>query len=432
MKNWWKLIFSMIFFTHSWFAASQQMNKISVIVNNNIILRSDIDTLLQSVKLSLKQSHQQISNENQLRNQVIESLIMHDIQLQMAQQIGITISERDLDNAIANIAYKNHITIDQLRKRLVAEGINYQTYRTQIRNAIQTSEVRNNEVKRRIKILPQEVESLAKQISDKTDEDIELNISHILISLPENTSEQKKDKAKKQAEKIVTEIKVNNKSFATLALAYSSDPTAREGGKIGWGKLVDFPSLFSEQLKTANKGDIIGPICSGVGFHILKVNDIRNSNKKMLITEMHIRHILLKSSVIMTDKQAQEKLQSIRQEIKSGKTDFSVIAREISEDSRSAQQGGDLGWIANDYRHEYDFLDALGRLKKDDISQPIHSSLGWHLIQLIDRRIVDRTDKILKEQAYQMLIKRKFLEELQPWLQELRATTYVKILDNAN
>ncbi|WP_339057917.1 peptidylprolyl isomerase SurA [Candidatus Regiella endosymbiont of Tuberolachnus salignus] len=431
MKNWGMLILSMVIFTHAGFAASQKIDNTAATVNGSVILQSDIDTLLQSVKLSAKHANQPIPDEKQLRHQIIESLIMNDIQLQMAQKMGMTISESHLDNAIANIAAQNHMTIDQLRSRLAAEGINYQTYRTQIRNEMQISEVRNNEVRRRIKILPQEVESLAQQLAAQTGEDTELNISHILISLPENASVQQKDQAEKKAEKIVAEIK-SDKSFAKLAIAHSSDSQALKGGQMGWSKLAELPRLFAEQLKTANKGDIIGSIRSGVGFHILKVNDIRKADKKISITEMRVRHILLKPSVMMTDEQAQAKLQSVRQEIKSGKTDFAAVAREISEDPGSAQQGGDLGWISPDDRYDPTFLNELASLKKGAISPPVRSSLGWHLIQLIDSRTVDRTDEMLKEQAYRMLIKRKFSEELQPWMQEMRAAAYVKILDNTD
>jgi len=197
---------------------------------------------------------------------------------------------------------------------------------------------------------------------------------------------------------------------------------------MGWGKLQGLPSLFAQALTNAKKGQIVGPIRSGVGFHILKVNDLRQADQKVSVTEVHARHILLKTSVVMTDAQAQAKLEQVAAAIKSGRANFADEARQLSQDPGSANQGGDLGWASPDM-YDPAFRDALLKLKKGEISAPVRSSYGWHLIQLLDTRQVDRTDAVLKDKAYRLLFNRKFAEEAQSWMQEQRAQSYVKILD---
>lgn len=430
MKNWRTLILGLVVCANTAFAAPQEINKVAAVVDNGVVLQSDVDGLLQSVKLNAQQSGQQVPDDATLRHQILERLIMDNILLQMGKKMGITISDEQLDKAIADIAAQNRMTPAQMRSRLAADGLNYDTYREQIRKEMLTSEVRNNEVRRRITILPQEVESLAKQIGNQTSGDAELNLSHILIPLPENPSQQQVDQAEELANKLVSDIK-GGADFGKLAIANSADSQALKGGQMGWGKLQELPSLFAERLQSANKGEVVGPIRSGVGFHILKVNDIRGGDNSVSVTEVHARHILLKPSPVMTDDQARAKLMAAAADIKSGKTTFANIVKEISQDPGSAVQGGDLGWASPDI-YDPAFRDALMKLQKGEISAPVHSSFGWHLIQVVDTRQVDKTDAAQKDRAYRMLFSRKFAEEAQTWMQEQRAAAYVKILDGSN
>ncbi|EKN3312683.1 peptidylprolyl isomerase SurA [Yersinia enterocolitica] len=430
MKNWRTLILGLVVCANTAFAAPQEVDKVAAVVDNGVVLQSDVDGLLQSVKLNAQQAGQQVPDDATLRHQILERLIMDNIQLQMAKKMGITISDEALDKAIADIAAQNRMTPAQMRSRLAADGLNYDTYREQIRKEMLMSEVRNNEVRRRITILPQEVESLAKQIGNQTSGDAELNLSHILIPLPENPSQQQVDQAEDLAKKLVSDIK-GGADFGKLAIANSADSQALKGGQMGWGKLQELPSLFAERLQSASKGDVVGPIRSGVGFHILKVNDIRGADKTISVTEVHARHILLKPSPVMTDDQARAKLTAAAADIKSGKANFATIAKEISQDPGSAMQGGDLGWASPDI-YDPAFRDALMKLQKGEISAPVHSSFGWHLIQVVDTRQVDKTDAAQKDRAYRMLFSRKFAEEAQTWMQEQRAAAYVKILDGSD
>ena len=420
MKNWKTLLLGIAMIANTSFAAPQVVDKVAAVVNNGVVLESDVDGLMQSVKLNAAQARQQLPDDATLRHQIMERLIMDQIILQMGQKMGVKISDEQLDQAIANIAKQNNMTLDQMRSRLAYDGLNYNTYRNQIRKEMIISEVRNNEVRRRITILPQEVESLAQQVGNQNDASTELNLSHILIPLPENPTSDQVNEAESQARAIVDQAR-NGADFGKLAIAHSADQQALNGGQMGWGRIQELPGIFAQALSTAKKGDI--------GFHILKVNDLRGESKNISVTEVHARHILLKPSPIMTDEQARVKLEQIAADIKSGKTTFAAAAKEFSQDPGSANQGGDLGWATPDI-FDPAFRDALTRLNKGQMSAPVHSSFGWHLIELLDTRNVDKTDAAQKDRAYRMLMNRKFSEEAASWMQEQRASAYVKILSN--
>ncbi|RWR00561.1 peptidylprolyl isomerase [[Pantoea] beijingensis] len=427
MKNWRMLVIGVALVANTSIAAPQVVDKVAAVVNNGVVLESDVNGMMQSVKAQAQQAGQQLPEDRTLRHQIVERLIMDNILLQMGKQMGVQITDQQLDQAIANIAAQNRISMDQMRSRLAYDGVNYSTYREQIRKEMQIAEVRNNEVRRRVTILPQEVDTLAQQVSSQNNQGTELNLSHILLPLPENPTQQQVDDQENLAKQLVGEIR-GGADFGKLAVTYSADSQALNGGNMGWGKIEELPTLFAQALSTSKKGDIVGPIRSGVGFHILKVNDLRGESQNISVTEVHARHILLKPSPIMTDNQARQRLEQIAADIQSGKTNFAEAAKQFSDDPGSANQGGDLGWTSPEV-FDPAFRDALLKLNKGQLSVPIHSSFGWHLIQLLDTRQVDKTDAAQKERAYRLLFNRKFAEEAQTWMQEQRAAAYVKILD---
>ncbi len=428
MKNWKTLLLGIAMVANTSFAAPQVVDKVAAVVNNGVVLESDVDGLMQSVKANAGQAGQQLPDDATLRHQILERLIMDQIILQMGTKMGVKVTDEQLDAAIADIAKQNNMTMDQMRSRLAYDGMNFSTYRNQIRKEMIISEVRNSEVRRRVTVLPQEVESLAQQVGNQNDASTELNLSHILIPLSENPTSAQVNEAEAQARSIIEQAR-NGADFGKLAITYSADQQALKGGQMGWGRIQELPSVFAQALSTAKKGDVLGPIRSGVGFHILKVNDLRGQSKSISVTEVHARHILLKPSPIMTDDQARTKLEEIAADIKSGRTTFANAAKEFSQDPGSANQGGDLGWAAADI-YDPAFRDALMKLKRGQMSAPVHSSFGWHLIEMLDTRNVDKTDAAQKDRAYRMLMNRKFSEEAATWMQEQRASAYVKILSN--
>lgn len=430
MKNWRTLILGLMFTASTTaFAAPQQMDKVAAVVNNGVVLESDVNNMLQTVIVNARNAGQQVPDQATLRQQILERLIMDNIVMQMAGQMQITIPEQAIDGAIEDIARQNNMSSAQMKERLKRDGMSYDKYRSEIRKEMMMAEVRNNEVRRRVVILPQEVDALANLISAQNSADSELNISHILIPLPENPTDAQMNAAKEKVSVIMGELQ-KGADFGKLAITYSADPQALKGGNMGWSRLQELPGLFVERLQSAKKGEIVGPVRSGVGFHILRVNDMRGNSQPISVTEVKARHILIKPSPIMTDEQARSKLQQITNDVKSGKTSFEDAAKQFSEDPGSALRGGELGWSMPD-AYDPAFRDALMKLKKGDLSQPVRSSFGWHLIQLEDTRNVDKTEAAQKDRAYRMLFNRKFSEELQSWMQEQRAGAYVEILDGS-
>lgn len=428
MKNWRILILSFILYANSIFAMPQLLDKVVAIVNDSVILESDINNLLDFIKRNAYITHQQLPEDTSIRHQILEKLIMDEIIIQLACRANITISDTQLDKAISNIATKNHMSKNQLRNRLISNNIDYNTYRTQIRKELLISEVRNSEVHGRITILPQEVDSLATQITTQNNNDYELNLSNMLISLPEIPTQEQVNAAKSLAISLIKQSR-NGTDFKKLTTIYSVGPQTITTEEIGWKKTEELPTIFTARLSGAKKGMIVGPIRSGVGFHILKVNNIRGGTQPVLITEVHVYHILLRTSIVMTNQQARSKLLDIARQINSRSITFNAAAKQISEDPASANQGGDLGWNSID-TFDITLRNILMHLKKDQVSEPVQSSFGWHLIKLVNTRKIDKTDAYQKANAYRLLFDRKFNTEVQTWMQEQRASAYVKIINN--
>ncbi|SCC12204.1 periplasmic chaperone for outer membrane proteins SurA [Gilliamella bombicola] len=405
-------------------AAPKVVEQVAAVVNNNVILESDVNDMLKTIKAST--DSQNLPNDKILRQQIIDRLVIENLILQKAAKAKITVSDDEVTNAIDKIASENDMTIDQLRSKLSTMGISYSSYRERIHNDMLIDETRMHEVRPRIKISEKEVENLAKNITRQPANNIDVKISHILISIPEKASKQQIDNAVNKAQDIINRAQ-KGENFAKLATSYSNDDLALKGGSMGWHKLNELPTLFEERLVRAAKGSIIGPIRSGVGLHIIKVDDTRSEAPKTItLQEVNARHILIKTNVLVNDKIAQQKLADIRKSITNGTITFEAAAKANSEDTGTAEKGGNLGWNRPEI-YDNGFRDGLSQLKKGEISQPIKSSYGWHLIQLIDTRQIDGTNAMKKDQAYRLIFNRKFSEEAQVWVQEIKGDAYIKI-----
>ena len=405
-------------------AAPKVVEQVAAVVNNNVILESDVSDMLKTIKASSDPSS--LPNDKILRQQIIDRLIIEKLILQRAAKAKITISEDQVTAAIENIADENGMTIDELRSRLSTMGMSYSTYRDRIHNDMLIEQARLHEVRNRIQISDREVENLSKTITSQPTRNIDVKVSHILIAIPETASKQQIDNSTNKAIDIINRAK-KGENFAKLAASFSNDDLALKGGAMGWKKINELPTIFEERLIRAPKGSIIGPIRSGVGLHILKVDDTRaEAPQKITLQEVNARHILIKTNVLVTDQIAKQKLTDLRKAIISGATTFAAAAKANSEDTGSKDSGGNLGWNRPEI-YDNGFRIGLLKLKKGEISQPIKSSYGWHLIQLIDTRQTDGTNLAKKDQAYRLIFNRKFAEEAQVWVQELKGDAYIKI-----
>lgn len=423
------ILFVTLFVPLTTHAAPRVVESVVAVVNNNVILESDVNDMLKNIKATTDPKN--LPDDATLKHQIIERLIVENLILQQASKAKITVSDEELTETIRNIAKENGMTLDELRGYLSSVGISYSSYRDKMRTDMMIDHTRMNEVRQRITISDKEVDDLANTIAKQPTNNREISISHILISIPENPTKKQVDDATAKAKDVITRLQ-KGESFAKLAASYSNDDNALKGGSMGWHKLNELPSIFEERLVRAQKGDIIGPLRSGVGYHILKVDSTRaEAAKTVTVQEVNAKHILIKTNVLVTDEMAKQKLIDIRQSIKDGTTTFESAAKTYSEDPGSADKGGALGWNNPD-RYDPAFKKGLAKLKKGEISQPIKSAFGWHLIELIDRRNVDRTDLAQKDQAYRLIFNRKFTEELQVWVQELRGDAYIKIIGEEN
>lgn len=422
------LLITLFIFSNA-YSAPRVVESVVALVNNNVVLSSDVNEMLKNIKSTADSKN--LPDDATLRHQIIEQLIVENLILQQASKARITVTDDELTDTIKNIAKQNGMTLDELRGYLAKIGISYPSYREKMRKDMIIDRTRMNEVGQRINISDKEVEDLASTIAKQPMNNREISISHILISIPENPTKQQLDTATNKAKEVIKRLQ-NGESFAKLAATYSSDDKALKGGSMGWHKLNELPTIFEERLIRAKKGDIVGPLRSAVGYHILKVDDTRaEATKAITINEVNAKHILIKTNLLVTDEIAKQKLLDIRQAILDGKTTFEAAAKNTSEDPGSAEKGGALGWNNPD-RYDSAFKSALLKLKKGEISQPVKSAFGWHLIELVDSRNVDRTEMAQKDQAYRLIFNRKFSEELQVWIQELKGDSYIKIVGEEN
>ncbi len=405
-------------------AAPRVIEQVAAVVNNNVILESDVQEMLKTIKASTNPNN--LPNDKILRQQIIDRLIVENLILQKAAKAKITVSDDEVTKAIAQIASENGMTVNQLRSKLSTMGISYSAYRERIHNDMLIDQTRMNEVRHRINISDKEVENLSKSLTKQLTNNLSVKISHILIAIPEKASKQQVDVATEKARDVINRAK-KGENFAKLAASYSNDDLALKGGNMGWRKLNELPTIFEERLVRAPKDSIIGPIRSGVGLHILKVDDTRTEKPKAItVQEVDVRHILIKTNVLVTDQIAKQKLTDIRKAIVSGATTFEAAAKAYSEDPGSADNGGNLGWSMPE-RYDTGFKNGLLKLKKGEISQPVQSAYGWHLIQLLDTRKADKTESAKQDHAYRLIFNRKFAEESQIWIQELKGDAYIKI-----
>jgi len=403
-------------------AEPQQLDGVAVIVNSGVILQSDVDGALKTVKANAKQNKQPLPQESVLREQVLEKLIIDTLQQQEADRIGVKIDDNRLNDAIKEIAKSNQQTQEQLIASVAQEGLTYPEFREQVRKEMAASDARNALVRRRINILPAEVDTLAELLAQETDATVQYKISHIQLRVEEG---QDKSEAESLANKLVGELK-HGADFAQMAYTYSKGPKALQGGDWGWMRKEEMPTIFADQIKMQNKGSIIGPFRSGVGFHILKIDDVKGL-ETVAVTEVNARHILIKPTIILSDDGAQKQLSEFVQRIKNGEVSFGELAQQYSQDPGSAAQKGELGYQTPDL-YVPEFKHQVETLPVGQISEPFKTVHGWHIVEVLDRRQVDRTDSALKNKAYRILFNRKFNEEASAWLQELRASAFVEIL----
>ncbi|MDG1254096.1 MAG: peptidylprolyl isomerase SurA [Glaciecola sp.] len=407
-------------------AAQTVLDKVSVIVDKGVILESEIRELVKTVKDNANKNNQALPSDRALRTQAIERLILDNLQMQVADRMGIRVSDPQLEQTIANIAQNQNNSVDQLRASIRQAGLDYENYRESVRKELITGEVRRANVRRRIYITPQEISTLVSLIEEQGNEQAEYRLGHILIGFPPEPTDDDITAARNRADKVLNLLN-SGSDFAKIAIASSSGPKALDGGDMGWLNINSMPTLFAEVIQGKETDNLIGPIRSGAGFHILKIMETRGVEVAKL-EEINARHILIKPSIILSEQKAQSMLLEFKAQILEGTAEFADLAKKHSEDPGSAIKGGDLGW-ADPNMYVPAFKDALMQLAKDEVSEPVRSVHGWHLMQLLDRRVDDITDRKKQDKAYQLIYNRKFAEETDAWIREMREEAFIEVLD---
>ena len=397
------------------------LDRIVAIVDDNVVLQSELSQRMTAIYSQIQQSGTQPPTEDILRKQVLERLISERIQLNMGYKAGVRISDQEIKQAIARLAANNNLTMEQYVDQLHASGDTIAAVRQEVANELIIMRVQQGSVMRSIRISEQELNNFLNSEEGKLMTSPDVKLGQILLSVPSDSSDSAAVRAK--LDDIIQQIK-KGADFKQLAIANSDDQSALEGGDLGWRKMAQLPSLFTEALEDMQPGEISQLIRSGAGFHLLKLYDRRGGEEKLM--EQHFaRHILLKPNQIRDQAATIDKLNELRQKILAGE-DFARFSKEYSEDLGSALKGGELGWSTPGI-FVPEFEQTMNSIALNEVSEPFESQFGWHILQVTERRMQDFSDEILRNRAENLLRQRKFSEELQVWLQKIRDEAFVEI-----
>jgi len=433
------LILSSLLFSHVAFSAENtsaptarptkktneivKMDRIIAIVDQSVITEQELADRMRSVSAQLEKQGTELPPHDILEKQILERLIVDSLQLQLAAQTGLKVDDTQLDKTIERIAEQNKMGMDEFKATLTKDGISMPKFREDIRNEITIARLREREVENKINVSEGEVDNYLTTQANRGEEQDEFEISHILIRTPEDGSPEDLQKAKTKAEEALKQLS-KGASFAQVSAGYSDAPNALEGGLMGWKNGTQIPALFLDTIKTMQVGDVSKAIRSPNGFHILKLTNRRGGTSSLVINQTHTRHILIKLSEVVSEKEAKRKMDNIKERLDNG-AKFEELARQYSEDG-SANNGGDLGWI-NPGDTVPPFEKAMNALKIGEISEPVLSPFGWHIIQVLERRQQDMTKEATRVKARQEIRTRKSEEAYQDWIRQLRDSAFVEL-----
>ena len=399
------------------------IDRVVAVVDSGVIMESQLNSRVEEILIRLKNDKAELPPLNLLEEQVLDRLIIEEIQLQLADRAGIKISDSELNQTLSRVSSQNNLSLEEFRLKLEAEGTSYKSFRDTIKKELIIQRVQRGKVGAKIDISEQELENFINSEEGRTQLAEQYNVQHILLSVKSGLSEMEIEAIENEAVSLLGRLE-NGESFEKLAASYSAGQKALEGGFLGWRTSAELPSLFAEVVSGLTVGEVAQPVRSGAGFHILKLTDKRGNTVKFLDQTL-ARHILVQPSEIRTENQAEVLINDIYKRLKEGE-DFKQLARQFSEDPGSKMDGGELGW-SNPGDYDPAFEMTLNATEIGQLSEPIKSSFGWHIIEVMDRRNEDVSQEEQKNRAYQIIFKRKFDQELQSTLIELRAEAYVDI-----
>jgi peptidyl-prolyl cis-trans isomerase SurA len=401
------------------------LDRVIAIVNEGVVLQSQLETQSALIAERLQAQGSQLPPADVIRQQVLERLILQEIQVQRAGRLGVQVPDEMLNEALRDVAKRNNIDFEQMPRALEQQGIDYATYREEMRREIMLSMLRQRDVFPRIYVSPREVEQALERDASQAGVNTEFDVSHILLSLPESATADEMSKVEATA-RDVHDRAAAGEDFGQLALAYSKAQSALERGKLGWRRMGQLPQFIGDLVIKMNPGDVSEPVRTPTGFHIVRLDGTRGGESgPVMVEQLHSRHILMRPNEVQDDATTRQRLSAIRDRILAGE-DFAALASVTSEDPGSASRGGDLGWTSPG-AFDPAFEEVLAKLQTDEISEPFRTQFGWHIVQLLGRRTHDQSDELRRQRVVTALRESKVDEETELWLRRLRDEAYVEI-----
>jgi peptidyl-prolyl cis-trans isomerase SurA len=398
------------------------VDRIVAVVNSEVITSREVAERVKAVTQQLSQQGTPLPPADVLQKQVLERMIVDRLQIQLAKETALRVDDLQLDRTVARVAESNKMSLTEFRHTLERDGIQFDKFREEIRNEIMLSRLREREVDNRIVVTDNEIDYFLSQQGASQATASEYNLAHILLRLPDQASPEQVDKQRARAEQVLLQLR-ERADFAKLAVSYSDAPDALQGGAMGWRSLDRLPELFAHALNGMKPGEVSGIIRSPAGFHVIKLVDRRGGGAPALVEQTHARHILVKTSEIVSEADARRKLNNLRERIVNG-TDFGELAK-LNSDDASSIKGGELGWIyPGDTVPEFERV--MNSLKVGQLSEPFVTSFGWHLMQVLERRQADVSGERKRQEARLILRERKADEAYQEWLRQLRDRAFVE------
>jgi peptidyl-prolyl cis-trans isomerase SurA len=402
---------------------SDPLDRIVAVVNNEVITALELNKEMELIKKQLSQNNTRLPADAVLQQQLLERLILRRIQLQMAERGSIRIDDDMLNRTMDNIAAQNRLSLAQFRSALESEGMSFEDFRENMRDEITINRLQQRMVKNRIVVTQQEIDSFIKNLALRGDKHVEYNLGHILVAVPEAASAQQIKAARDRAAKIIAELRAGA-DFKQTAIAQSDGQQALEGGDLGWRSADAMPSLLADWVAERKVDAISDALRSPSGFHVIKIIGLRDNKPQHMVTQTHARHILIKPFDAAESSEALARLEKIRQRILAGE-DFAGLAKTHSDDTGSGVEGGELGWVSPGEMVP-NFEKGMNALAVNELSGPIRSRFGWHLIEVLERRQHDATDKIQRKNAGDSIRSRKTDPAMQAWVRRIRDEAFVE------
>jgi len=412
-----------IIFSLSVVAAESTINRIAAIVNDDVITTEQLDAQISVIKKQIREQDTRLPPEDVLRAQVLEREIVKQIQLQLAKNTGIRVDDNELAATLTRIAEQNQLSLRQFKSTLENDGYEFNRFREDIRNEMILARLRQREVNNRVNISQQEIDNFLSTQAAQGNADVEYEVFHILVPVPEAASARQIAATKKKAENILA-IVDKGTDFQETAISYSSGQNALEGGALGWRKAGQLPTLFSRVIDNMKVGEHSRLIRSSSGYHIIFLKNKRSSEQH-IITQTKARHILISPNELTTETDVVNRLNNLRNRILAGE-DFGDVAKLHSEDRGSASMGGDLGWVSPGQMVPQ-FEAEMNTIGLNEVSEPFQSQFGWHILQVTEKRKLDNSKTVTTNKARGLIQQRKITETSETWLRQLREEAFVDI-----